>query len=352
MSYPNTCTGIHYRISNRYNHCITVGFVLDRNLDYPELGFNIRETLNSYVFNSSQLCFLTQPDAQRFIEKYLGGGDRWTPYISQVSNVVLVRIDRGADSPCYTSKRCCEAAIENNRLPEAVQARLGEQPTPNPFATTDPALIGATQRDQRTQERRAEQELIVDEVLQRLGAQIQGSESESGTTSYLVPLKVDPKKWASYRSWSQALSTPALPLRVVKGKSRMYIEIGGTYLIYLPLRLAYLASSKGGGRQSVPSFWEPLLKTTNRQLGIPLTDNSYYRSFSADATTGGLGLALRPDYGEKAADLPVKWTPGPRNTADRITQGIQAWVDRLEKAADTFVKVAEQYEEEETLELE
>lgn len=186
IDYPDSCKGFHYRISNTWRY-VTVSFVLEKNLHYPELGFNFTTTDGQGIVHSNLLCFLTQSDADTFIEKYELNG--YHSYLSRDTTSNLIKINRGGGIPCYTTRDCCE--WYSNRISSKIQQRLEEEPVENPFYESDPNIQDQLQKLQKKEKKKTKQREILNQVFTSLPL------TKQADNKYLLALNLS-KNWIPY----------------------------------------------------------------------------------------------------------------------------------------------------------
>lgn len=341
-NYPGSVKGIHYRISNGYRY-LTVSLVLEKNLAHPELGFNFAETQGQGIVHSSQLCFLTKEDAVAFLDTY--GGFLWNredyrPFVSRGFNHTLIRIDAGGNIPCYTSKANVE--YYSNRMTPAMQERIKEKPVLNPFIEQDPNLKSAAEKDKAKREAAELQDQIIKEVLEKINpTKINARWGED----YVISLKnVDDSKWQTFRdSWEDKIniSGPYMIFKVApKGmfgyNKELYLYT--VRLEYKPLASLFKKEVKKTvwDSKQLNSFWKILIDAVNRELASSETGfKSSWRDYIGIESEG-----YRFD----------EWKPGKKNNAEKIVADIQADILKIEKATKLFEEVANNFDEEETIE--
>lgn len=106
---------------------LSFSFVMDKNLKFPELGFNLTK---NYSLNQRPLCFLTEEDAKQFYDIYKDKAPDLK--IDQLSvgkgrgGIELVRISKDGSIPVYGSKSSVEYLLnyDDNKVPEYVKKRL------------------------------------------------------------------------------------------------------------------------------------------------------------------------------------------------------------------------------------
>lgn len=121
----NSDTGYsRYTASSVY---LSFSFVMDKNLKFPELGFNL---MKNYSLNQRPLCFLTEEDAKQFYDIYKDKAPDLK--IDQLSvgkgrgGIELVRISKDGSIPVYGLKSSVEYLLNypDNKVPEYVKKRL------------------------------------------------------------------------------------------------------------------------------------------------------------------------------------------------------------------------------------
>ena len=106
---------------------LSFSFVMDKNLKFPELGFNLTK---NYSLNQRPLCFLTEEDAKQFYNIYKDKAPDLK--IDQLSvgkgrgGIELVRISKDGSIPVYGLKSSVEYLLNypDNKVPEYVKKRL------------------------------------------------------------------------------------------------------------------------------------------------------------------------------------------------------------------------------------
>ena len=106
---------------------LSFSFVMDKNLKFPELGFNLTK---NYSLNQRPLCFLTEEDAKQFYDIYKDKAPDLK--IDQLSvgkgrgGIELVRISKDGSIPVYGLKSSVEYLLNypDNKVPEYVKKRL------------------------------------------------------------------------------------------------------------------------------------------------------------------------------------------------------------------------------------
>lgn len=106
---------------------LSFSFVMDKNLKFPELGFNLTK---NYSLNQRPLCFLTEEDAKQFYDIYKDKAPDLK--IDQLSvgkgrgGIELVRISKDGSIPVYGLKSSVEYLLNypDSKVPEYVKKRL------------------------------------------------------------------------------------------------------------------------------------------------------------------------------------------------------------------------------------
>lgn len=332
MNYPDTCKGLAYRISDG-RYYITVSFVLERNLRYPELGFNFTETIGQGIVHSSQLTFLTRQDAQNFIDKYVRG-TFYHPYIAQLSDLIFVRIDKGGDIPCYVSDACCEYYDYNNKLPKAVAERMETPAVQNLFASNDAELQAKAERAAKREENKKRAVEIADQVLNDLGAE--ESESNAWRKKWKLPLDIDFNNWSAEKQ-----AKPYLELELTISNSRLSIGGWGSGVIYIPLS----------------AIWNVYQDELSKNHWKPLKDDKYETMFDTvrhvlEPAINSDNLHVSHDYNDWFGIYPeyVGWTLSAKTDPDKLAKKILSYKDEVEKASKTFEDIVKGMFEEETIE--
>ena len=307
-NYPDSVKGIHYRLrdngsSSRWGsdiRYITVSFVLERNLRHPELGFNFAETLGQGVVYSSQLCFLTEKDAENFAKKY-GLEKDYSPYISNLSDYTLIRINAGGDIPCYTSIYCCEHY--GNRISADVKARMKLTPVLSSFANEDPKLQARAAKIAKREAKKEVQRQIIAQALQGFEG-VQQLRSDI----YGIPLNLDSKVWVTSRYGNPWVDKPLVVFRQFERAGEVRFSINSAVeLVCTPLA----------------DFSERAYKIFQEVIERALKTN----------------LVILSEYHPR---LEVNWehddpeiSPGRTWDAERIRSYIQEYVNALQDAANT-----------------
>lgn len=334
MEYPNVVKGLAYRISSG-SYFITVSFVLERNLRYPELGFNFNSTAGQGVTHSSQLTFLTKADAQNFIDKYIRG-TFYHPYITQISDIKYIRIDQGGDIPCYVSDACCDYYSHENRLPKVVSDRMNDTPVSNPFIKDDPELQAKEERAAKRQELKDFATNLLEQILVKLDAE-ETSEGPYGYKNWKLPLDVDSDDWSSVKRSSE----PHLIVSIDASKPLLYIGSWYNELAYRPLSALWSEYQEELGKNN----WKPVPGSTYESLFSNLR-KILETSISTDA------VEVSPTYSEWFGIRPESknWTVSLKTDPDKLFKKILSYKEAVEEAMKTFADVCEKSFEEEIIE--
>lgn len=106
---------------------LSFSFVMDKNLKFPELGFNLIKT---YSLNQRPICFLSKEDAKQFYDIYKDKAPDLNINQLEVGEgrggIELVRISKDGSIPVYGLKSSVEYLLnyDDNKVPEYVKKRL------------------------------------------------------------------------------------------------------------------------------------------------------------------------------------------------------------------------------------
>lgn len=143
--YPDYVSGPAFKIrsgsptsllGDLYSY-LTARFVLPRNVEHDELGFNIGLTGGQGVIGGSNITFLSEADANKFISKYLPD-DYVITYASR-SESKLIRVDNYGEIPCYldVNGQLLSEKVDSKRISKNLLDRLENTNSNfvyNPFA--------------------------------------------------------------------------------------------------------------------------------------------------------------------------------------------------------------------------
>ena len=341
ITYPDKVVGVHYRLSND-GYYITVSFVLPKNIINPELGFNFSRTSGQAVMHSSQLCFLTKEDAEKFSNKYLNG--KYQSFISKSISYDLVRINTGGDIPCYATAQCCD--FYKNRISDDIKNRLKKAAVSNPFAedNIDPKIKKKLDAQKEKERFWNLQDDIISQTisdLKELGIEkLNDVRKNSDHDYYRIPLNLDPNKWASivnYEKIPELDNKPSLILCIstinTGANKTKEISIQDTVLEYIPLTNAYMNLPKNGYVGNRPTYWKKLiayLENKIRKYPIDLYTYSY------------IGIKMLQD--SAYFYIPFEWTPGKdAGCSDEIVEDIEKIIPKVEAGARAFEQAIEEY---------